>query len=356
MRTSARQGEAGLALALALTSGATFGLSGSFGDALLDTGWSPLGVVLARLTGAAILLAVPLLVVIGRGWRPRRGNLRATTIYGIVAVAGTQLCFFNAVLYLDVGVALLLEFLAPVLLLGWTWWRTGKPPSRRTLAGALVAVAGLLLVLDIAGDASLHAAGIAWGLAAAVCVCVYFQASASADSPPALVLTTAGMVVGAVGLVIVGTLGVLPMTFATADATLAGQTLPWWSIVLLIAGISTAAAYVTGILAIARLGSRIASFVGLSEVLFAVLGAWWLVAQRPTVQQLIGGVLVVSGIAIIRHAETAARRSEVVSGVSATGDSGVQSAQVDSASHSNRGTDQHFDAADDEEPRAGVCE
>ena len=301
MRTSAPRGEIGLALAL--TSGATFGLSGSFGDALLDTGWSPLGVVLARITGAALLLMGPLLVVVGRGWRPQRGNVRATAVYGVVAVAGTQLCFFNAVQYLDVGVALLLEFLAPVLLLGWTWWRTGKPPAALTAVGAAVAVGGLLLVLDIAGDASMHPAGIAWGLGAAVCVCVYFQASTSTDSPPPLVLTTAGMVVGAVGLAVVGALGVLPMTFSTADAELAGQPLPWWAIVALIAGISTAAAYVTGIMAIARLGSRIASFVGLSEVLFAVLGAWWLVAQTPTLQQLAGGILVVSGIAIIRHAE-----------------------------------------------------
>ena len=344
MRTTRRHGEIGLALAL--TSGATFGLSGSFGDALLDEGWSPLGVVLARITGAAVLLTVPLLVVVGRGWRPRAGNARATAVYGIIAVAGTQLCFFNAVQYLDVGVALLLEFLAPVLLLGWTWWRTGNPPSALTSAGAFVAVAGLMLVLDIAGDASLHPAGIAWGLGAAVCVCVYFQASASTDSPPPLVLTTAGMLVGALALVVIGALGILPMTFSTADATLAGATLPWWAIVALIAGISTAAAYVTGIMAIARLGSRIASFVGLSEVLFAVLGAWWLVSQTPSLQQLLGGILVVAGIAVIRYAETAARRSEVVRGIRTSGDTGMESAQMHPAGQPDRGPDKHLDTAE----------
>ena len=349
MSNGARKGEVGLALAL--VSGSTFGLSGSFGDALLDEGWSPLGVVLSRITGAAILLLVPLLVVIGRGWRPHTGGLRATAIYGIVAVAGTQLCFFNAVQYLDVGVALLLEFLAPVLLLGWTWWRTGRPPSPLTTAGAMVAVGGLLLVLDLGGEASLHPAGIAWGLAAAVCVCVYFQASAGASSPPPLVLTAAGMVFGAAGLALVGVLGILPMTFTAADATLAGQTMPWWAVVLLIAGISTAAAYVTGIMAIARLGSRIASFVGLSEVLFAVLGAWWLVSQRPTLQQLIGGILIVGGIAIIRHAERAhlrRRESEVVRGVRTSGDIGVQPVQMDSARQADRGADQHLGAAEHE--------
>lgn len=301
MEATSRSGYAGLGLALA--SGATFGLSGSFGKALLDVGWSPLGVVLGRLVGAALLLSVPLAVVLLRGWRPRRDHVRSTLVYGVFAVAGTQLCFFNAVQYLPVGVALLLEFLAPVLLLGWVWWRTGRPPSGLTTAGAAVAVCGLVLVLDVAGDASLDPVGIAWGLAAALCVCVYFQVSARDDSPPPLVLTTAGMYVGALALGVVGLLGILPMDATTSRAALAGTTLPWWVVVVLIALVSTSVAYVSGIMAIARLGSRVASFVGLSEVLFAVLGAWWLVAQRPTVQQLLGGVLVIGGIAVIRYAE-----------------------------------------------------
>lgn len=306
MQPTGRGGYAGLGLALA--SGATFGLSGSFGKSLLDVGWSPLGIVLGRLAGAAVLLSIPLAVVLLRGWRPRRAHLRPTLGYGIFAIAGTQLCFFNAVQYLPVGVALLLEFLAPVLLLAWVWWRTGRPPSALTTAGAAVAVGGLVLVLDIVGDTSLDPMGIAWGLGAAVCVCVYFQVAAGDDSPPPLVLTTAGMYVGAVALAAVGLLGVLPMNSTTSPAELAGATMPWWAVVALIALVSTSIAYVSGIVAITRLGSRVASFVGLSEVLFAVLGAWWLVGQQPTLQQLLGGILVIGGIAVIRYAERPGRR------------------------------------------------
>ncbi|MGH3357610.1 MAG: EamA family transporter [Nocardioidaceae bacterium] len=300
-----REGYAGLGLAL--TAGATFGLSGSFGTSLLDVGWSPLGVVFGRLLGAAVLLCVPLAVVVARGWRPRRAHVRSATAYGIFAVAGTQLCFFSAIQYLSVGVALLLEFLAPVLLLGWAWWRTGRPPAPRTLAGAAVAIAGLVLVLDVAGDATIQPLGVLWGLGAALCVCVFFQTSAGEDSPPPLVLTASGMAVGAAVVGVIGVVGLLPFDFDAADTSLAGRQLPWWAILLLLAGVSTVVAYVCGIMAIARLGPRIASFVGLSEVLFAVLGAWWLVGERPTLSQLVGGILVVGGIAIIRYAERASR-------------------------------------------------
>lgn len=301
MRTAARSGYPGLALAL--FSGATFGLSGSFGTSLLDVGWSPLGVVFGRLAGAAIMLGVPLAYVLIRGWRAGDGHLRTILIYGVTAVAGAQVCFFNAVTHLSVGVALLLEYLAPVLLLGWTWWRTGRAPARLTALGAVVAIAGLTLVLEVFGDTRISLVGVFWGLGAALCLSVYFQISAREQSPPPLVLTAGGLVVGTITVAAVGVAGILPFELTTAETELAGDPVPWWVIVLLLAGVSTVAAYLSGIMAIARLGSRIASFVGLTEVLFALAGAWWLVAERPTLQQLAGGVLVVTGIAVIRYAE-----------------------------------------------------
>ena len=110
-------------------------------------------------------------------------------------------------------------------------------------------------------------------------------------------------VVASVVVVLVGVVGLLPLRATTAPIDLGGWAAPWWVGVVLVAAVSTALAYLTGIVAVGRLGSRLASFVGLSEVLFAVLGAWWLVAQRPTAMQVPGGVLVVAAIALIRWAE-----------------------------------------------------
>lgn len=292
-------------LPLALTSAATFGFAGPFGRSLLDAGWSPLAVVLARLTGAALILALPLLVIVARGWRPAAGMVHSTVVYGVVAIAGAQVCYFNAVEHLAVGVALLLEYLAPVLLLVWTSCRTRVAPSGRTLLGASIAIAGLLLVLDVADGASFDLLGVLWGLGAAVCLSAYYQLSAREDGPPPVVLTAAGLLVGAMVVGLTGLLGVLPLRFTTASTALGGAAMPWWAIVLLISAISTVTAYVTGIMAVVRLGTRLASFVGLTEVLFAILGAWWLVAERPSMQQLAGGLLVVLGIARVRSAEQA---------------------------------------------------
>ncbi|HEY2190745.1 MAG TPA: DMT family transporter [Actinomycetospora sp.] len=304
-----RVGRTAPGLAIALLSGLSFGLAGPFAASLLATGWSPLAVALGRLAGAAVLLAVPLVVVLVRWWRPRAGALRAVLVYGLVALAGAQVCYFSAVGHLSVGVALLIEYTAPVLLLGWTWARTRARPRPATLVGAAAAIGGLVLVLDVGRGAAVDVVGVAWGLGAAVCLAAYFRLSAGAGGgdgaagPPALVLTAGGALVGSAVVVLVGVVGLLPLTATTTPIVLGAWTVPWWVGVVLVATLSTALAYLTGIAAVGRLGSRLASFVGLSEVLFAVLGAWWLVAQRPTATQVAGGVLVVAAIALIRWAE-----------------------------------------------------
>ena len=64
--------------------------------------------------------------------------------------------------------------------------------------------------------------------------------------------------------------------------------------------VSTALSYGLGVLASSRLGSRVASFVGLSEVLFAVLIAWFVLGEAPTLVQAIGGALIVAGVVLVR--------------------------------------------------------
>lgn len=302
----ARRARTAPGLAIALLSGFSFGLAGPFAAALLATGWSPLAVVLGRLGGGALLLVAPLAVMAVQGRALRRRHLRPVVVYGIVPLAGAQICYFSAVGHLSVGVALLIEYTAPVLLLAWAWARTAARPRTATLLGAVLAIAGLGLVLDIGRGADVDVVGVLWGLGAAVCLAAYFRLSADAggdDGPPALVLTAGGALVGSVVVVLVGLVGLLPLEATAAPIDLAGWIVPWWVGVVLVAALSTVLAYLTGIAAVGRLGSRLASFVGLSEVLFAVLGAWWLVAQEPTATQVAGGVLVVAAIALIRWAE-----------------------------------------------------
>jgi drug/metabolite transporter (DMT)-like permease len=291
-------------LLFALVSAATFGSSGATAKGLIVTGWSAGGAVLVRLTGAAIVLVITAAIV-HRGRSPlRAGSMRTLVIYGVVAMAGTQLAYFNAVARLDVGVALLLEFLAPVLLLTWSSLRARSLPARATLAGATLSLIGLALVLDVGGATALDPIGVAWGLVAAACLSGFFVLSErGADELPVLVMAAGGTAVGALVVLLSGLVGVVPLTFSTADTELAGLSVPWFVPVLWLILVATVAAYLTGIAAITRLGTRVSSFVGLAEVLFAVLIAWLLLAELPGPGQLVGGACFVAGIMVIEHKE-----------------------------------------------------
>src|SRR5690606_5450291 len=205
---------------------------------------------------------------------------------------------------LSVGVALLLEYLGLVLVVGWVWLVQGQRPTRWTLAGVVLAVVGLVLVLDVTGDMEVDAAGVGWGLAAAVGLAAFFVISArdTGELPP-IAVVAGGMIVGAATLG-----GIMEVETSRADVELGGASLPWWVPVLGLGVIAGALSYASGIAAARRLGARLAAFLGLTEVLFAILVAWLLLDELPLAVQLLGGALIVAGVAVVRLEEL--RRQE----------------------------------------------
>jgi drug/metabolite transporter (DMT)-like permease len=302
----ARRQQVSRGLSWAVLSAAAFGLSGSLAKSLLEIGWSPGAVVAARIGGACLVLLVPTVLILRRGPRLTARQTRRMVSYGVVAVALAQLCYFSAVQYLSVGTALLLEYLAPVLLIGWHWVRSRRRPATRVFLGAALAMVGMVLVLDVVHGLTLDPVGVLWGLGAAVCLCAYFLLSdddqtGGGPSVAPLVMTTIGTGVGALVVLGAGAVGFLPMTFQLRDTVLAGLTVGWWVPIGLLILVAAVLGYVTGIIAVRRLGSSVASFVSLTEVIFAVVFAVILLGQHPSLTQLAGGVLVLAGIGTVQR-------------------------------------------------------
>jgi drug/metabolite transporter (DMT)-like permease len=299
VRKVRRGADAGLALAL--VSAATFGTSGALASSLIRSGWSPAAAVTVRVAIAAVVLAVPAVMQL-RGVHPPLGrSMRTVGGYGVVAVAVPQLCYFNAVQRLSVAVALLLEYSGVLLVVAWMWLRHHHRPRRLTIGGAVIALAGLVLVLDLIGEHHVNAVGALWGLGAGVGLAFYFIASAGAVDPlPPLVIAWAGLTIGAATLGLAGLAGLVSMQATRQPVSFRGVEVSWLVPVLGLSLVAAAVAYVAGIVAARLLGAKLASFVGLSEVLFAVLFAWLLLGQRLDAVQVAGAALVVGGIALVR--------------------------------------------------------
>jgi drug/metabolite transporter (DMT)-like permease len=292
-------------LGFAVLSAVSFGLSGSLARGLLDAGWSAAAAVSARiLLAAAVLVPVAAVQLRGR-WGLVRRNLPLITAYGLIAVAGCQLAYFNAVARLPVGVALLIEYTAPVAVVGWLWLRHGQRPGWLTAGGAALGAAGLVLVLDLVSGAELDAGGTGWALAAMAGAACFFVLSGRDTGLPATALAAGGLLLGGATLLLAGLAGIVPLAVSSRPVEFSGFGAPWWAPVLLLGLVTAALAYVAGIAATRRLGSRLASFVALFEVLAALGFAWLLLAQQPGVLQAAGGVLVLAGVVVVNLGERA---------------------------------------------------
>jgi drug/metabolite transporter (DMT)-like permease len=297
-------------LVFAVVSAVSFGLSGALARGLLETGWSAGAMTLIRISlGAAALTPFGLLALRGR-WVLLRRNLGLLLGYGVVAVAGAQFCYFSAVQHMQVGPAILIEFTAPAAVVVFLWLRRGQRPGRMTLAGAVLAALGLVLVLDLVSGADLSVRGVAWALGAMVGCATYFIISADEDNGlPPLVLAWAGLLVGALALGLLALVGLLPMHGSTDLTTYAGVDVPWWVPLVVLGLVTCAVSYVAGIAAGRRLGSRLASFVALLEVLASVGWAWLLLSELPGAAQLVGGLLILAGVVAVKLGEGSVTRT-----------------------------------------------
>ena len=180
------------------------------------------------------------------------------------------------------------------------WLRHGHRPRRLTVVGGAAALVGLVFVLN-PGTGGVDPVGVFWALLAAAGLAVYFVLSSHIELElPPIALAWSTLVVGAVVLGLADLAHVVPFHVETSDVTLLHTRLSWVVPIVGVALLATAIAYAAGIAATRRLGAKLASFVGLTEVLFAVVFAWLLLGQAPGVLQIVGGAIVLAGIALVR--------------------------------------------------------
>ena len=94
--------------------------------------------------------------------------------------------------------------------------------------------------------------------------------------------------------------GIMPFSAPAVSVVLAGVEVPWFVPLVWVAAVATTLGYAFGVMAVPRIGSRVASFVGLSEVLFALGFAWIFLAEVPAPIQFAGGALILVGVVLVR--------------------------------------------------------
>jgi drug/metabolite transporter (DMT)-like permease len=314
MSESDRGGRArGVGLSLALASALAFGGSGVAAKPLIEAGLDPLHVVWLRVTGAALVM-LPL-AVRHRALPRRRPALLAG--FGLLGVAGVQACYFAAISRIPVGVALLVEYLAPALVLGWVRFVQRRPVTRAAALGVVLAVGGLACVVEVWSGLSFDALGLLLALGAAGCQVGYFVLAdpgprSGVPAPDPLGVIAYGLLVGAVVLTAVARPWTMDWSVLGRSADLNGTPVAAGLLLAWIVLIATVLAYVTGVLSVRRLSPQVAGVVACLEAVVATVLAWILLGEHLSAPQIAGGAVVLAGAFIAQTSSSGKGPAEPV--------------------------------------------
>lgn len=310
-------------LGLALLSAAAFGGSGVAAKPLIEAGFDPLHVVWMRVAGAALVL-LPVAVRHRALPRQRPGLVLG---FGLLGIAGCQALYYAAIARIPVGVAILVEYLGPALLLGWVRFVQRRPVSRAAAVGVVLAVTGLAGVVEIWSGTAFAPFGLLCAFGAACCQVAYFVladhgmpgpaeggngadgdgqggdgADGDGETPDPAAVIAHGLIAGTLALTVVARPWNIAWTSLAHQVPLGDADVPAILLIGWIVLVSTVVSYLTGVIAVRRLTPQIAAVVSCVEALVGTVLAWFLLGEHLGLPQILGGILVLAGAFVAQTA------------------------------------------------------
>ncbi len=296
----------------ALLAAFLFGANGSVSKVIIEAGFSAIQLTQMRVLGAAVISGIVLLALDRRSFRLPPRQWPVIIILGVVGVGLLQATYAFAIALLPVGIALLLEYLAVLMVAVVAFFFFKEKVHIRLWAAIALVIVGLIVVAEIWAS-TLNPVGVLWGLAAAVSLATYFlvgERQLKTISPLALSFWTMS----------VATLFWAPFsrwwtftseTFTTVTSlggSLEGLSVPVWLLIVWNVTLGSFAPFLLSLSALKRLSATAAGIVATSEIIFAFITAWMWLQEALSTWQVIGASVVFGGIVI---AQTA-RSSDVV--------------------------------------------
>ncbi|MDO8986835.1 MAG: EamA family transporter [Coriobacteriia bacterium] len=260
----------------------------------------------ARALVAAVLLLAYMAMFRRTELRVPLRSLPFLAAFGIVGLAGVHVTYFQAISHTNVATAILLEYLAPVIVLVFSVLVLGERFTWVLPLGVAISITGCAMVVGAIGGQGLRASavGVAWGLAAAVFFASYsiMGKFASSHYTPWTLLTWGLLFASAFWLVYLGGLGSV-LALLVHPAGLA--------VVLYMAVFSTIVPFAAFLTALHHIDATKAVVTSTVEPVIAGLAAYLLFGESFTFMQLMGGVLVICAIVVVQRAPGAAAAEEL---------------------------------------------
>lgn len=290
---------------MAATGALLFSVNGSVSKIALQSGLDSLSLVLLRSAGTAIVLFGVVLVADRSRLRLKRSELRLLLLYGVVGIAMVQWLYFVALTRLPVGVALLLEFTAPVMVALWVHFVQKQRLGRSLWLALAMALGGLALVAQIWTGLDFNLVGVLAALGAALSLATYYIAGKQMlSNRDTISVTFWAFAVSALFWTLAKPWWTVPWATLNDEVTLpgsAGVTTTTWVLVLWVIVLGTIAPFLLVVGALSRLPPAEAGVIGMIEPVMAGAVAWLWLGESLTVIQVVGSLIVVAGIIVAQR-------------------------------------------------------
>ncbi|NQW72552.1 MAG: EamA family transporter, partial [Actinobacteria bacterium] len=288
---------------LYLLAATLFALNGTVSKAILTSGIDSARLSQLRVTAAFLILLAFVAVSRPATLRIRRTEIPILLAYGILGVAMTQWLYFVAIERLPVGVALLIEFTAPIMVA--LWFRFGmRQPTRKLVWAALVlALVGLAMVAQVWQGFNLNALGVIAGFGAAAALATYYVLGDRQVHQPeprdAVSLTMWGFGAASLFWAIFQPWWSFPWGALSGSGYplgSAGIPVPLWVLCTSMVVLGTVVPFWLVVAALHHIRASQASVVGMTEPLLAIFIAWFALGESLTAVQIAGAAVVLTGV------------------------------------------------------------
>jgi len=281
-----------------------FSINGTVSKWVLDHGFSAARLAELRVTAAFFILLVVALIWARADLRLKRRELLPLLAYGIIGVALTQYFYFVAIGRLPIGIALVIEFTAPVMVALYARFVQHHAVKALVWWALALTMVGLVLVTQAWQGFTLDAIGVAAAFGAAVALSVYFIGGEYyvARRQP---LATATLSMGAASLLWVVVLPWFSFPFTKLGKSLpvGSTTMPVWVPALSIVILGTVVPFLLEFIALRRVSARQAVIVGTLEPVVAAIIAFVVLGEVLSWTQAVGGLVVLGGVVLAESAQ-----------------------------------------------------
>jgi drug/metabolite transporter (DMT)-like permease len=292
--------------ALTLVAAALFAVNGTVSTLALEAGIPPRNLTALRCTGAAVALLVVLALVsparLRIGWR----EVPFLAVFGVIGIALTQYLYYVSIGRMPVGVALVFEMTAPVFIALYVWGVRREKVRSRLWVALLLSLSGLVFVAEVWQDGgSLDLVGVGAALLAALCLATYYlMGERGVVTGDPVTLTCWSFVAAALFWAVAAPWWAFDagMLAEWVPVSVGSAQVPLWTLVVWIVVLGAVVPFWLSIAALRHLAPTAAGLVATVEPVVASIVAWLWLEQVLSGWQVLGGVVVLTGIVLAQTA------------------------------------------------------